>query len=261
MARLGAPVLKLPCSLMTLRNDFNGLAAHLSSGHRQALQYRRKIYPCGNIYRQAATLENWSRSCEDAHNELRIMATGESMENLQGSWPAKGRSSTLQHQSDERYTRYRAHAHGHRVCDHHHGRAPRFRPVRISASSTTARCRITTVLRRSLRRNGVHIETENDSEVRSSGTLQHRDESRSQLRRGNSKTASTTSTASLPLLSAPRTDLVCSVIPSRASLRSWPRPTDTSPFGSEYRALVSLPSIDTARVWEPEPANVYFWER
>ena len=32
-------------------------------------------------------------------------------------------------------------------------------------------------------------------------------------------------------------------------------------FGSEYRALVSLPGIDTARIWEPEPANVYFWER
>ena len=32
-------------------------------------------------------------------------------------------------------------------------------------------------------------------------------------------------------------------------------------FGSEYRALVSLPGIDNANVWEPEPANVYFWER
>lgn len=32
-------------------------------------------------------------------------------------------------------------------------------------------------------------------------------------------------------------------------------------FGSEYRALVGLPGIDTARVWEPEPATVYFWER
>ena len=30
-------------------------------------------------------------------------------------------------------------------------------------------------------------------------------------------------------------------------------------FGSEYRALVSLPGIETARVWEPEPATVYFW--
>ena len=32
-------------------------------------------------------------------------------------------------------------------------------------------------------------------------------------------------------------------------------------FGSEYRALVGLPGIDDARVWEPEPATVYFWER
>lgn len=32
-------------------------------------------------------------------------------------------------------------------------------------------------------------------------------------------------------------------------------------FGSEYRALANLPGIETARVWEPEPATVYFWER
>lgn len=32
-------------------------------------------------------------------------------------------------------------------------------------------------------------------------------------------------------------------------------------FGSEFRALAALPGIDTARVWEPEPATVYFWER
>lgn len=30
-------------------------------------------------------------------------------------------------------------------------------------------------------------------------------------------------------------------------------------FGSEYRALVGLPDIEQARVWEPEPAQVYFW--
>lgn len=32
-------------------------------------------------------------------------------------------------------------------------------------------------------------------------------------------------------------------------------------FGSEYRALVDLPGIAEAKVWEPEPAQVYFWER
>ncbi|WP_095588944.1 class II glutamine amidotransferase [Actibacterium ureilyticum] len=32
-------------------------------------------------------------------------------------------------------------------------------------------------------------------------------------------------------------------------------------FGSEYRAFADLPGIEAARVWEPEPATVYFWER
>jgi methylamine---glutamate N-methyltransferase subunit A len=32
-------------------------------------------------------------------------------------------------------------------------------------------------------------------------------------------------------------------------------------FASEYRALIGLPGIGTARVFEPEPARVYAWER
>jgi glutamate synthase domain-containing protein 1 len=32
-------------------------------------------------------------------------------------------------------------------------------------------------------------------------------------------------------------------------------------FGSEYRALTKLPGIDQARIFEPEPQRVYFWER
>ncbi len=32
-------------------------------------------------------------------------------------------------------------------------------------------------------------------------------------------------------------------------------------FGSEFRALADLPGIEGARVWEPEPATVYSWER
>lgn len=32
-------------------------------------------------------------------------------------------------------------------------------------------------------------------------------------------------------------------------------------FGSEYRALAGLPGIEHARVFEPEPARVYAWER
>ena len=32
-------------------------------------------------------------------------------------------------------------------------------------------------------------------------------------------------------------------------------------FGSEYRALTKLPGIASARIFEPEPQRVYFWER
>ena len=32
-------------------------------------------------------------------------------------------------------------------------------------------------------------------------------------------------------------------------------------FASEYRAFADLPAIETAHVWEPEPATVYFWEK
>lgn len=32
-------------------------------------------------------------------------------------------------------------------------------------------------------------------------------------------------------------------------------------FGSEYRALVDLPGIANAHLFEPEPSKVYFWER
>ena len=31
-------------------------------------------------------------------------------------------------------------------------------------------------------------------------------------------------------------------------------------FGTEYRALVDLPGIESAKVWEPAPATVYRWE-
>lgn len=32
-------------------------------------------------------------------------------------------------------------------------------------------------------------------------------------------------------------------------------------MASEYQALASLPGIDKAKVWEPEPATMYIWEK
>ena len=32
-------------------------------------------------------------------------------------------------------------------------------------------------------------------------------------------------------------------------------------FGTEFRALASLPGVEKARIWEPQPATVYAWSR
>ncbi|MDP9189069.1 MAG: amidophosphoribosyltransferase, partial [Actinomycetota bacterium] len=32
-------------------------------------------------------------------------------------------------------------------------------------------------------------------------------------------------------------------------------------MASEYRAIAGLPGADRARLWEPEPARVYSWQR
>ncbi len=31
-------------------------------------------------------------------------------------------------------------------------------------------------------------------------------------------------------------------------------------FASEFKSLTCLPGIEKAKVWEPKPATVYFWE-
>ena len=49
--------------------------------------------------------------------------------------------------------------------------------------------------------------------------------------------------------------------PDRLQARRDGRDRRYVAFGSEYRALAGLPGIEKARVWEPEPATVYFWER
>ena len=112
-------------------------------------------------------------------------------------------------------------------------------------------------LRRKLIRDGVHFETDNDTEV-AAAYLTH------QMQQG----------ASLgEALESGLDDLdgfYTFVVGTRDGFGVVRDPIACKPavmaetdqyvaFGSEYRALVNLPGIDAARVWEPEPATVYFW--
>jgi methylamine---glutamate N-methyltransferase subunit A len=114
-------------------------------------------------------------------------------------------------------------------------------------------------VRRELRRQGMTFETENDTEV-GAAFISHKLQTGETL--GNA-------------LEATLTDLdgfFTFVVGTKNGFGVVRDPIACKPavmaeteqyvaFGSEYRALVNLPGIETARVWEPEPATVYFWER
>ena len=114
-------------------------------------------------------------------------------------------------------------------------------------------------LRRQLEHEGLTFATDNDSEV-AAGYISWR------LREGDSLTAA---------LEAGLEDLdgfYTFVIGTENGFAVMRDPISCKPavmaetyryvaFGSEYRALVGLPGIETARIFEPEPAHAYVWER
>ncbi|BBU57728.1 MULTISPECIES: class II glutamine amidotransferase [Mameliella] len=112
-------------------------------------------------------------------------------------------------------------------------------------------------LRRKLQREGIHIETQNDTEVGAAYLT---------WKMQNGATLGEALEASLEDLDG----FFNFVVGTKDGFGVVRDPIACKPavmaetdqyvaFGSEYRALVNLPGIETARVWEPEPATVYFW--
>ena len=113
-------------------------------------------------------------------------------------------------------------------------------------------------LRRKLRRDGINIETENDTEVGAAYITW-------KIQQGSSLDEALES--SLEDLDG----FFTFVVGTKDGFGVVRDPIACKPavmaeteqyvaFGSEYRALVNLPSIGNARIWEPEPATVYFWK-
>ncbi|MBO9434917.1 glutamine amidotransferase family protein [Ruegeria sp. R13_0] len=112
-------------------------------------------------------------------------------------------------------------------------------------------------LRRKLRREGVHIQTENDTEVGAAYLT---------WKMMNGASLGEALESSLEDLDG----FFTFVVGTKDGFGVVRDPIACKPavmaetdqyvaFGSEYRALVNLPGIEDARVWEPEPATVYFW--
>ena len=112
-------------------------------------------------------------------------------------------------------------------------------------------------LRRKLRREGVHIQTENDTEV---GAAYLTWKMREGASLGEALESSLDDLDGFFTFVVGTKDGFGVVRDPIACKPAVMAETDQYvAFGSEYRALVNLPGIEEARVWEPEPATVYFW--
>ncbi|MEN9059660.1 class II glutamine amidotransferase [Ponticoccus litoralis] len=113
-------------------------------------------------------------------------------------------------------------------------------------------------LRRKLRRDGVHIETQNDTEV-GAAYLTWKMQQGATL--GEALEGALQDLDGFFTFVVGTEDGFGVVRDPIACKPAVMAETDQYvAFGSEYRALVNLPGIEDARVWEPEPATVYFWK-
>ena len=129
-----------------------------------------------------------------------------------------------------------------------------------NASCTTARCRTTTRCASSSSRHGVRFQTENDSEV-AAGYLTWRMREGASLEAGAGARRSTTLDGFYTFVVGTETGFGVLRDPIACKPAVMAETDRWVAFGTEYRALVDLPGIDAARIWEPEPATVYVWSR
>jgi glutamate synthase domain-containing protein 1 len=114
-------------------------------------------------------------------------------------------------------------------------------------------------LRQELKREGVKFETDNDSEV-AAGYLTHR------LQQGDSLNEALDNALKdldgfFTFTIGTRNGFAVLRDPIACKPAVMAETDDYVAIASEYQALSSLPGIDNARVWEPEPATIYAWER
>ncbi|KID12318.1 glutamine amidotransferase [Rhodobacteraceae bacterium PD-2] len=113
-------------------------------------------------------------------------------------------------------------------------------------------------LRRKLRRDGVHIETQNDTEVGAAYLTWKMQQGATlgEALEGALKDLD----GFFPFVVGTEDGFGVVRDPIACKPAVMAETDQYVAFGSEYRALVNLPGIEDARVWEPEPATVYFWK-
>jgi len=114
-------------------------------------------------------------------------------------------------------------------------------------------------LRQNLRREGIHFETENDTEV-AAGYLAWRLQQCDSLKAALDKSLDDLD-GFFTFAIGTRNGFAVIRDPIACKPAILAETDDYVAMASEYQALSSLPGIDKAKVWEPVPATLYIWER
>ena len=110
-------------------------------------------------------------------------------------------------------------------------------------------------MRQELKRNGIHFDTENDTEV-AAGFLTYRDSLHQALEHALKELDGfyTFTIGTKDGFAVVRDPIACKPAVIAET-------DDYVAMASEYQALTTLPGIENAKVWEPEPSTIYAWER
>ncbi|WP_122740484.1 class II glutamine amidotransferase [Pseudomonas viridiflava] len=114
-------------------------------------------------------------------------------------------------------------------------------------------------LRQNLRREGIHFETDNDTEV-AAGYLAWRLQQGDSLKQALDKSLEDLD-GFFTFAIGTRNGFAVIRDPIACKPAILAETDDYVAMASEYQALSSLPGIEHARVWEPVPATMYIWER
>ncbi|HCD04698.1 MULTISPECIES: glutamine amidotransferase family protein [unclassified Methylophaga] len=114
-------------------------------------------------------------------------------------------------------------------------------------------------MRQELKRNGIHFDTENDTEV-AAGYLTYRLQQGDSLHQALENALKeldgfyTFTIGTKDGFAVVRDPVACKPAVIAET-------DDYVAMASEYQALTTLPGIENAKVWEPEPSTIYVWER
>lgn len=114
-------------------------------------------------------------------------------------------------------------------------------------------------MRQELKRNGIHFDTENDTEV-AAGFLTYRLQQGDSLHQALEHALAeldgfyTFTIGTKDGFAVVRDPIACKPAVIAET-------DDYVAMASEYQALTTLPGIENAKVWEPEPSTIYAWER